>query len=90
MFSLGVLISNASEDLSTPNSFPLPEGSRRYLGAVADDVGVAAAEADTRGCGFVFGLARYLNSFVTNELSRHCRKLRSNIISPCQQLFLQC
>ena len=66
MFSLGVSISNASEDSSTPNSFPLPEGSRRYLGAVADDVGVADAEADTRGCGLVFGLARYLNSFVTN------------------------
>ena len=47
MFSLDVFISNASEDLSTPNSFPLPEGSRRYLGAVADDVGVAAAEAET-------------------------------------------
>ena len=59
---------NASEDLSTPNSFPLPEGSRRYLGAVADDVGVAAAEADSCGCGFVFGIARYLNSFATNEL----------------------
>ena len=47
MFSLHVFILNASEDLSTPNSFPLPEGSRRYLGAVADDVGVAAAEADS-------------------------------------------
>ena len=68
MFSLGVFISNASEDLSTPNSFPLQEGPRRYLGAVADDVGVAAAEADTCGYGFVFGLARYLNSFVTHEL----------------------
>ena len=54
MFSLDVFISNASEDLS-----PLPEGSRRYLGAVADDVGVAAAEADTCGCGFVFGLAMF-------------------------------
>ena len=75
MFSLHVFIVNASEDLSTPNSFLLPEGSRRYLGAVADDVGVAAAEADSCGCGFVFGIARYLNSFVTNELQRHCREL---------------
>ena len=75
MFSLHVFILNASEDLSSPNSFPLPEGSRRYLGAVSDDVGVAAAEADSCGCGFVFGIARYLNSFVTNELQRHCREL---------------
>ena len=48
--------------------FHYPRGSRRYLGAVADDVGVAAAEADTCGYGFVFGIARYLNSFVTHEL----------------------
>ena len=62
VFSLDAFISNASEDLSTPNSFPVPVGSRRYLGALADDVGVAPAEADTRGCGFVFGIARYLRS----------------------------
>ena len=42
MFSLDVFISNASEDLPTRRTFP-----RRYLGAVADDVGVAAAEAET-------------------------------------------
>ena len=54
MFSRHVFILNASEDLTTPNLFPLPEGS-------------AAAEVDTRGCGFVFVIARYLNSFVTNE-----------------------
>ena len=68
MFCLHVFILNASEDLPTRRTFPLQEGPRRYLGAVADDVGVAAAEADTCGYGFVFGIARYLNSFVTNEL----------------------
>ena len=75
MFSLHVFIFNAFEDLSTRRTFPLQEGPRRYLGSVADDVGVAAAEADSCGCGFVLGIARYLNSFVTNELQTHCRKL---------------
>ena len=47
MFCLHVFILNASEDLPTRRTFPLQEGPRRYLGAVADDVGVAAAEAET-------------------------------------------
>ena len=47
MFCLHVFILNASEDLPTRRTFPLQEGPRRYLGAVADDVGVAAAEAAT-------------------------------------------
>ena len=47
MFRLHVFILNASEDLPTRRTFPLQEGPRRYLGAVADDVGVAAAEAET-------------------------------------------
>ena len=38
-------VARGSKDLSTPNSFPVPVGSRRYLGALADDVGVAPAEA---------------------------------------------
>ena len=47
MFCLHVFILNASEELPTRRTFPLQEGPRRYLGAVADDVGVAAAEAET-------------------------------------------